>query len=204
MAWDQSKVDKWYNAALQAGAKKEQLDQIVQQKQADYIVKQGVSAKDVQTNPLGLRSQIQEVSSGNYKPELSTTDQKTVNKYTDVTKSVDLLEKNLNEIEVSGPITGRLAFLNKLTGGGVYPEVADYEALRKSLIGPLARTISGEVGVLTDKDISRAEDLLPKVTDAKKLKANKLKNLRQLIKEKSQTISKKNKPTSRFTIEAIE
>lgn len=135
-------------------------------------------------------------------------------KLTDVTKSLDLLEKNLKQIEVSGPIAGRLSFLNSFSGGGIFPEAADYEALRKSLIGPLARQISGEVGVLTDRDIARAEGLLPKITDAKKVRENKLNNLRELIKGKMSTNSidtlqksgvlPNQQPKSRFTIEVIQ
>ena len=98
--------------------------------------------------------------------------------------SVSELEKQLNQI--GGASRGKLGgTLGKLlagaTGGEVATDVADYEALRKALIGPLARGISGEVGVLTDRDIARAEGLLPKVTDAKKLAKRKLDNLRSLI-----------------------
>lgn len=42
----------------------------------------------------------------------------------------------------------------------------NYEQFRDSLLAPLARAVSGEVGVLTDKDIARADGLLPKLTDS--------------------------------------
>ena len=135
------------------------------------------------------------------KPKPSAEIQKRELKFSDVKQNIDLLEKNLNEIEVSGPLAGRLTLLNMFTGGGVFPEAADYEALRKSLIAPLARAISGEVGVLTDRDIARAEGLLPKITDAKKVRENKLKNLRTILSERTQT---ETQPSSRFKIEAIE
>lgn len=108
-----------------------------------------------------------------------------VQKLTDVAKTIDLLEKNLNEVEWRGRGPGDIGkLLSGLSGGKLFGETTDYEALRKSLIGPLARVISGEVGVLTDKDIARAEDLLPKVSDDKATALRKLANLREMIKEK--------------------
>ena len=118
-------------------------------------------------------------------PTPKTTEQvKQAGKYSDVEKSINLLEQNLKQAELKGPASRPLAFINSLTSGSIFPETADYNSLRKSLIGPLARTISGEVGVLTDKDIARAEGLLPKLTDAAKVRENKLNNLRQLLAEK--------------------
>lgn len=102
-----------------------------------------------------------------------------------LSSSLDVLEKNLKQVEIRGPTAGRLAFISKLTGGAIYPEVGDYEALRKGLIGPVARAISGEVGVLTDKDIARAEQLLPKVSDTPGLAKRKLDNLRELIAKRT-------------------
>src|SRR3990167_1330328 len=106
-------------------------------------------------------------------------------KMQDLSKSIDLLEKNLSETEARGRGKGDImSLLSKVSGGAVAPEIGDYEALRKSLIGPLARTISQEAGVLTDKDISRAEGLLPKITDSAQLTRNKIANLRTLIGER--------------------
>lgn len=141
---------------------------------------------------------------------LTATQQAQQTKIKDVKDSVDLLEKNLKEVEVSGPLSssliGKYSLLNKITGGGLFPQATDYEALRKSLIGPLARSISGEVGVLTDKDIERAEGLLPKATDPKKVRENKLKNLREIIAKRAGGATTTPTPTtkSRFKIEAIE
>src|SRR3990167_158868 len=102
----------------------------------------------------------------------SDEQEKQTTKLSTVEVNVNELEKQLNQI--GGASRGKLGgTLSKLlagaTGGEINPDVADYEALRKALIGPLARAISGEVGVLTDRDIARAEGLLPKVTDSKKL-----------------------------------
>ena len=177
-------------------AKKKEEEAVLAEKQ--YY--QTATSKGLLPQEEALKQQVplETILSG-AKPKPSAEEEKRQVKYSDVEQSVNLLEKNLKEIEVSGPLAGRLSLLNIFTGGAIYPEVADYNALRKSLIGPLARAISGEVGVLTDKDIARAEGLLPKVTDAQKVRENKLKNLRQIIKERTQT-----KVKSRFKIEAIE
>ena len=121
------------------------------------------------------------LESGGIKP--SAEQEKQTTKLSTVEVNVNELEKQLNQI--GGASRGKLGgTLGKLlagaTGGEINPDVADYEALRKALIGPLARAISGEVGVLTDRDIARAEGLLPKVTDSKKLAKRKLENLRSI------------------------
>lgn len=177
-----------------------------------YLQKYGGAVTAIQSGRLKLtdipEAQRVGVSIGlnaaNVNKPLTTEQEKQEEKLTNVRQSADILKKNLEETEAQGPLMGRGAqVLNFLSGGGAAPEVADYEALRKSLIGPLARAISGEVGVLTDKDISRAEGLLPKVSDAKKLRENKFKNLMEIISVKSKT-SAQTPSGSRFTIEAVE
>jgi len=183
--WNQSAVDKWYEENLKSGVSKSKLDAIVQQQQADYLVRQDVPSSELQTTPIGLRAQTQEVAGGKYKPSLSAEEEKAELKMETLSSSLDVLEKNLKQIEVRGPMAGRLGWLSRISGGAIYPEVSDYEALRKGLIGPVARAISGEVGVLTDKDIARAENLLPKVTDTPELTKRKLNNLRELIAKRT-------------------
>jgi hypothetical protein len=84
--------------------------------------------------------------------------------------------------QLSGVQTGvdRIARLYSQTGaqgriGGLVGEAGaalglneaaqNYNNQREALLAPLARAISGEVGVLTDRDIKRADRLLPKLTD---------------------------------------
>jgi len=184
--WNQSAVDKWYQENIASGVSKSKLDAIVQQQQADYLVRQGVPSSEISTDPIKLRGQVQEVSAGKYKPVLSAEKEKAELKMETLSISLDTLEKNLEQVEIRGPVAGRLLFLSQLTGGAINPEAADYEALRKGMIGPVARAISGEVGVLTDRDIARAEQLLPKVSDAKGLAKRKLDNLRELIAKRSE------------------
>ena len=181
---------------------KEAITKILNQKRAELLTAGGVQPSDIPTNPLGQQMVEQQVGAGIYQPGDSAAQAKELAKMKSVEQALSVLKPNLAQAEVTGPIMGNLGLLaNKITGGGAAPEVADYESLRKSLIGPLARAISGEVGVLTDKDIARAEGLLPKITDAKKLRENKLKNLEQLISVKSGSKATK---VGKFTIEAIE
>lgn len=64
---------------------------------------------------------------------------------------------------------------------GLAPNAQQYEDQRKALIAPLARAISGEVGVLTDRDISRAEGLLPRLSDPPSVANKKIQQLIYLI-----------------------
>ncbi len=113
-------------------------------------------------------------------------EKKQVAKKETLSKTLSILEKNLGQVEIRGPVAGRMGWLSTLTGGAMFPEVADYEAMRKSLIGPIARVISGEVGVLTDKDIARAEKMLPFISDTKRVAKEKLANIRELIGKKGE------------------
>jgi hypothetical protein len=136
---------------------------------------------------------------GKLQNALSADAQKTQTKVTDVENSLKVLEENLNQITERGFGPGQFGLAkNALSGGAWTPEIADYEALRKSMIGPLARAISGEVGTLTDRDISRAEGLLPKVTDTKELAQKRLDNLHELLNMK-----KKSKTQPGFTLDDL-
>ena len=141
-------------------------DELVGQR---YLLKYG----DAGVKSLGIEEETQTVEV-----------KKEQKKFSDLGSSLNLLEKNLGEAELKGPFAGRLSFLSSLTGGAVAPQTQDYEAIRKSMIGPLARAISGEVGVLTDRDISRAESLLPRLHETEEVRKNKLANLRQIISER--------------------
>lgn len=119
---------------------------------------------------------------GGFKPKPSAEEEKKLGKFKDIESNLDVLLENLNEVDSRGPVGGGLSeFMAKMTKGASNADVSDYEALRKSMIGPLARAISGEVGVMTDQDISRAEGLLPKVSDDPRLAEKKVANLRKLI-----------------------
>lgn len=64
---------------------------------------------------------------------------------------------------------------------GLDKQAQVFEDQRKALIAPLARTISGEVGVLTDYDIKRAEGLLPRLSDPSAVAQQKINDLLFLI-----------------------
>jgi len=96
----------------------------------------------------------------NYQKEVSklkTAASITLNLYKDAEKLV---------AEQSG-IIGRLkGYGQKISGvAGENPEVKAYEDFRLAAIGPIARAISAEVGVLTQPDIERAEGVTPRITD---------------------------------------
>jgi hypothetical protein len=119
---------------------------------------------------------------GGFQPKPSAKEEEKVDKFKDVEKNLNLLIENLDQVKSRGPVGGGFSeFMSKMSGGASNPDVADYEALRQSMIGGLARTISGEVGVLTDSDIARAEKLLPKISDDPRVAEKKIENLKKLI-----------------------
>jgi hypothetical protein len=86
----------------------------------------------------------------------------------------------------SGRIGGAISGLAGTVGAN---EAAfNYNQYRDSMLAPLARAISGEVGVLTDRDIKRADGLLPKLTDNPREAARKLQLLQNQIQSR-QSIS---------------
>jgi len=175
---------KFREAAIAKGVPAKEVDAFIKKKQTEELARQGVlDVGDIATSD---PSTALKLTQEGIKPKGSAEEQKQAQKMTDLEQSVGLLEKNYREIEATGPVKGRATkLLSGLTGGAVAPEIADYEALRQSMIGPLARAISGEVGVLTDRDIGRAENLLPKVGDTPKVAEKKLNNLKTIIAEKT-------------------
>lgn len=66
-----------------------------------------------------------------------------------------------------------------LTGAAI----REYEALVNASVGPIARAVLGEVGVLTDKDVARAKGALPSLTDTPEESRRKVANMRQIVQE---------------------
>lgn len=86
------------------------------------------------------------------------------------------------ELAMTDPLT------DKLFGSAAkkaYPRIADYVAGRGSQLGKFARSLGGEVGVLTDQDIFRVEKMFPTASDTsyvRKLKRNAFLKLVELNK----------------------
>lgn len=184
MAYDWNEFRK---RAVEAGVPAVAIDGFISTKRTQEALKSGnLSLSDI---PIEKRASLVAGLPEGTKlgsPEATAEEKKRLLKYSDLSSSLDILEKNLSETEHRGAVGGNVGLLAQwLTGGKAMPETADYEALRKGLIGPVARAISGEVGVLTDKDIGRAENLLPKVTDDPGLAQKKLSNLRSIIQKRT-------------------
>ena len=69
----------------------------------------------------------------------------------------------------------------KLLAKQSYPKLAEYVARRESTLGKFARSVSGEVGVLTDKDVGRIRNMFPTATDTKTIRKSKEKSIHALI-----------------------
>ena len=69
----------------------------------------------------------------------------------------------------------------KLLAKQSYPKLAEYVARRESTLGKFARSVSGEVGVLTDQDVGRIRNMFPTATDTKSIRRSKEKSINALI-----------------------
>lgn len=119
--------------------------------------------------------------------KVSATREKGINQVNTALGIANQIEKNFKKVGE----TGRIAGLGQKAGAaiGFNPKATAYEALRLASIGPLARAISSEVGVLTDKDIQRAEQLLPKLTDTPEEAQLKMQLLKEAIAERRNAIT---------------
>lgn len=69
----------------------------------------------------------------------------------------------------------------KVLAKSSYPKLAEYVARRESTLGKFARSVSGEVGVLTDQDVGRVRNMFPNATDTKSIRKSKEKSINALI-----------------------
>lgn len=117
----------------------------------------------------------------------SANQQKAFGKIADAESIVKQISSTYSKLGGTGRISGQVKRLGSVLGFN--PQATAYEALRKASIGPLARAISAEVGVLTDADVSRAEALLPKITDTPEEAKLKLQQLIYAINARRSNIS---------------
>lgn len=107
--------------------------------------------------------------------------------------AVDNAEHIANQIEqdLQGVSTGRVAGpLASLPAKlGFNPNAKTYDDSRGMYVTALARTLSGEVGAMTDRDIARAEGLVPKRSDTPQEIAIKMQKMRAAISAKRQSLS---------------
>lgn len=90
------------------------------------------------------------------------------------------LEINTAEEGVGNRLTQGLGALRD-EAGQVRPEVSVFQAMTKGLLSTISRS-TGEVGVLTDADISRARNLLPTIWDTETVAKDKMQGLRQFLR----------------------
>jgi len=110
---------------------------------------------------------------------------------------VNTLKTQLKKIKaVSGPVA-RLkgAGLNISGAVGLDPNVSTFNNLRKSVLGQMAKIVSGESGRLTDQDIARIEAAIPRITDTTEERELAFKLLEGILSEQEAIFS----PGSSFT-----
>ena len=98
---------------------------------------------------------------------------------------ISVLQQQLSKIKpVSGPAARfKGAALNISGAVGADPVVSTFNNLRKSVLGQMAKIVSGESGRLTDQDIARIEAAIPRITDTKEERALAFSLLEQILSE---------------------
>jgi len=101
------------------------------------------------------------------------------------TSIIDEVERMVGGLDLSKSDLGA-ATLGRGRGviGSLVPssEAGQFQTFRKGVMSRLARAL-GEVGVLTDKDIERAINLIPSLADTPESAANRIQQLRSLLGE---------------------
>jgi hypothetical protein len=109
-------------------------------------------------------------------------------KQSEMVDKLSALESNLNEYE---------KLLDKVPGGRIGGTISKIGAavelneearaasgLENTLAGLIARSLNGEVGVLTDQDIERAKTFLPQIIDNRGERSLKLRIIRNIIQQR--------------------
>lgn len=120
---------------------------------------------------------------GDEKEEFSAAEEKKLMQLNTVQGVSNVAKQYMSRIK-SGPVSGSVANVqNALTMGNANIDAANYNEWRGAMVSVLARSISGEVGTMTDQDIARADGLLPKLTDSEEKVRFKLMQLDAIIQD---------------------
>jgi hypothetical protein len=154
-----------YRNALLKGQRLEQ-DALLAQKQAELQHKKMSEAADRALKSREL--DIKEYQALNEGKETQNNEQKLNEmqaQLDDFVSTFDLVD-NPYRYRIAGGVSN---VLNTLT-----PEEANFNAKRTLLFNAIARKLADEKGVLSDQDIKRIDDALPKLADTKKQKMAKM------------------------------
>lgn len=154
-----------YRNALLAGQRKDQ-EMAIQQRQAELRQKTLSDAADRALKNREL--DIKEYQVLNEGKETQNNEQKLNEmqaQLDDFVSTFDLVD-NPYRYRIAGGVSN---VLNTLT-----PEEANFNAKRTLLFNAIARKLADEKGVLSDQDIKRIDDALPKLADTKKQKMAKM------------------------------
>lgn len=122
---------------------------------------------------------------------LSAAGQKSLQSMNAANTTVDNLEAILNQTggQDNGVLANIFGGVQSFAGGAGLDENARlYESQAGSAATQLARAISGESGAMSDQDIQRAKDMIPKLSDSRQVRAQKLAILRNAIQSNAQSV----------------
>lgn len=110
-------------------------------------------------------------------------------KESEFTKNVKTISGDISDLfstfteiplNVRGPLAGRtLGQLERITQD--VPQVADYLDSREFFMSNIARSLGGERGVLTDRDIRRVQQFFPQIHDTEEVANRKMNRMKRFI-----------------------
>jgi len=123
------------------------------------------------------------------------------------TSVIDDLEQLSQKINTGKAGVGRLVTgAQKAAGAATQldPDAANFLSARNGFLATISRA-TGERGVLTDQDVSRARGLLPKITDSKQVAQDKIARLRRFIAtQQERTVSTYTTPSAGQSAPSVE
>lgn len=133
--------------------------------------------------PLGIRNEVVNAMDAQGVQVLSSTQRNTLSELSKASEIVGQLDSQLKQLNLGSGLLGRITKGAELFLGSqlqTSEEAALFQSLKEGLLSTLSRA-TGERGVLTDQDIQRARNLLPKLTDSKEVASGKMEQLEALF-----------------------
>lgn len=164
-----------------------QIDEFIKRKQTEELARQGVvGIEDIAKTDPGAALRL---SQQGIKPasKLSAEEQKKADAFNATAQLVDTLERRFSEAR-GGEYTGMGAIIGgtkkNIAGAiGLDDPARIYNAERTGF-GAVLKTLTGDVGVLTDKDYARLSKLLPSFTDSADVAQSKFEDVRKQMAAK--------------------
>lgn len=161
---------------------KQAVSQIIMQKKAELLSQSNIAPENIPTDPLQRQVFEQQIQGGTYKPKQTSEQVKKSDSYNASTNLIDQLEKEYTESGGGtfgiGPGARIKGSAESLKGKVGLNDPANVYNRSKAGFAATLKGLTGDVGVLTDKDYARLAGLLPDLGSTKGESEKLFNNLR--------------------------